>query len=195
MRLALFALRLPALAALWVVIGPLRAVAVLAGVFIVPVALRFAKDGSLPRWAWLWDNDRDGLDGPEWYRERYTPGSRVAAWVKARWPRYWWLAWRNPANNTRFAWPFELDLEPAAVEFVGDDFEDFTPATARREGRAIWFVAWQGLRGGFWFIRPWGDASHFRLRLGWKVLPLHSHAPLKHPTVGVGFQLMPNRNG
>lgn len=56
--------------------------------------VRYAPIQHWPRWAWLWDNDEDGVL-PPWY---------VA--VKRGWPRariaFYWTALRNPCNNLRY---------------------------------------------------------------------------------------------
>ncbi len=47
-----------------------------------------------PRWAWIWDNDIDGVC-PHWYEVAH------ADWSIAR-REFVWSALRNPANNLRF---------------------------------------------------------------------------------------------
>ncbi len=41
-----------------------------------------------PKWAWIWDNDIDGI---------YGPGK-----PRTRWQSFYWTALRNPCNNLRF---------------------------------------------------------------------------------------------
>jgi hypothetical protein len=41
-----------------------------------------------PPWAWIWDNEEDGVFGPG------TP--------RTRWQAFYWSALRNPVNNLRF---------------------------------------------------------------------------------------------
>lgn len=48
-------------------------------------------DGSIwhwPRWAWIWDNEIDGI----------TPKGQLPT----RWNTFYWTALRNPVNNLRF---------------------------------------------------------------------------------------------
>lgn len=47
-----------------------------------------------PDWAWLWDNDEDGVD-PHWY-EIANP-----TWSKA-WREFRWAGLRNSVNNWRY---------------------------------------------------------------------------------------------
>lgn len=42
-----------------------------------------------PKWAWIWDNEIDGIFGPT--NTPYT-----------RWQAFYWSALRNPVNNFRF---------------------------------------------------------------------------------------------
>lgn len=47
-----------------------------------------------PAWAWVWDNDEDGIM-PAWYRRQHPSWSlRRVAFV--------WTALRNPCNNLRY---------------------------------------------------------------------------------------------
>lgn len=43
-----------------------------------------------PNWAWIWDNDEDGI-APHWYNPLVTP-----------WKVFAWTALRNPCNNLRY---------------------------------------------------------------------------------------------
>lgn len=83
----------------------IRMVMVLAGLLIVAVALPWSyTEGytnlagwqmrKLPRWAWLWSNDHDGIEGDTEGRYQVRDGYGFG-W----WPRYNWAALRNPANN------------------------------------------------------------------------------------------------
>lgn len=46
-----------------------------------------------PRWAWIWDNDEDGVD-PDWYRAAHPTWSPPFR-------EFMWTAIRNPVNNLR----------------------------------------------------------------------------------------------
>lgn len=92
----------------------LRLAAILVGFVVVAIALLFrnekpVEDGGrqvyperkvvhLPKWAWLWDNDAEGMMSwmPEWPEMCWNgkPDSFLSMWQ--------WAAWRNPANNMRF---------------------------------------------------------------------------------------------
>lgn len=47
-----------------------------------------------PKWAWIWDNDEDGVL-PRWYHSEHD------AWMNAH-IIFVWTALRNPCNNLRF---------------------------------------------------------------------------------------------
>ncbi len=96
---------------LWIVI---RLTAIILGLFIVALALPFRTEKPvtnpdeqaypsrkivhLPKWAWLWDNDAEGMMSwmDEWPEMCWNgkPDSFLSMWQ--------WAAWRNPANNMRF---------------------------------------------------------------------------------------------
>lgn len=98
----------------WVVWAAIRLVMVVIGFFVVAVALPFRtyepvtdpdkqayperKIVHLPKWAWLWDNDAEGMMSwmDEWPEMCWNgkPDSFLSMWQ--------WAAWRNPANNMRF---------------------------------------------------------------------------------------------
>ena len=194
------AVRVPVFFALWALAALVRFPLAVLGFVVVPVALRFSETvygplgdehERLPRWAWLWDNDEDGIDGPPWYRNGYALKHPVAK----HFPRFWWLAVRNPVNNLRFVRPFMMVVDSRKVDYIGDRFRSFSIHTARTHRRAIWFLAWQGWRAGFWLIRPRDDGTHLRIRIGWKVTPWDSYEPVEGRTVGVGFQFMLRREG
>lgn len=69
------------------------------GIVVVPIALLFTDKDSehLPKWAYLWDNAWDGINGRSnthhWVKRWGTEG------VKKFWPRFLWSAIRNRASN------------------------------------------------------------------------------------------------
>ena len=67
------------------------------GLIAVPIALLFAKDGKLPKWAWIWDNDRDGINGDDGFKNEHCPsyGLKYGGFLCS----YIWLAIRNPSAN------------------------------------------------------------------------------------------------
>ena len=48
---------------------------------------------NFPKWAWLWDNEEDGVC-PAWYAHDHTWSLSRSVFV--------WSAFRNPCNNLRF---------------------------------------------------------------------------------------------
>ena len=76
------------------------AILTIVGIFIVPIALLFAKDNKLPKWAWIWDNDRDKIQGDGGFKNEHCPnyGLRYGSFAC----NYIWLALRNPCAN--FVW-------------------------------------------------------------------------------------------
>lgn len=46
---------------------------------------------QFPRWAWIWANDEDGVEGPPWFNPTHS-----------RWKAFVWSALRNPVSNLRF---------------------------------------------------------------------------------------------
>lgn len=87
----------------------IQIVAFVLGLIGVPIcaALAFAKLSAVgalrppapqlwhwPRWAWVWDNDEDGVD-PPWYSVTHP------SWPQA-WREFIWTALRNPVNNFRY---------------------------------------------------------------------------------------------
>lgn len=104
----------------------LRMLVVFLGVFIVAIALPFAKaEGQrnekgwqmvkLPRWAWLWSNDHDGVEGEKECRYQIRDGYGFGFWA-----RYNWTALRNPANNfSRYIIGFHFK-EVKEIEWIGN---------------------------------------------------------------------------
>ena len=84
------------------------------GSVIVPIALHLSenKPEQWPWIFWLWGNDEEFV--PDWWLERCrliaigkTSGwGGIKLWfrqipelLQKRYPRFWWLAFRNPVNN------------------------------------------------------------------------------------------------
>lgn len=65
-----------------------------------------------PAWAWIWDNQEDGVD-PMWYRDAH-----------ANWPaslrEFTWAALRNPVNNLRYVRGVSLKGRPLWRKTWGD---------------------------------------------------------------------------
>lgn len=187
----------------WIKFLPIRIGYIAAGVFVVAVALPFAKDGELPKWAYLWDNDEDGHDGPPWYQKQYK-------WLPGPLRRYWWLAVRNPANNMRYDERYNLKLNrdndlgtgDQYVQYAGEFYKGFGPSVARAKGGSISAYAWKGNKAGYWYIKPLTKNRHFRFRIGWKVMPYDKikitddkWRSSKGGYVGFTIQFLPFRKG
>lgn len=163
---------------IWPVLCLLRVVMIVAGLVVVPIALPFRKERDsyrmptwkgwrlvcLPRWAWFWDNRRDGCLGdihgkyhnvqrPEW-----TAGNDyLMAW--------WWLAIRNPCNNfSRFTPFIAVDMRKnTAVTLYGQD------VVKDRPGMEGWqFVKAGNWYYGFYLVKRMGS-RFFVIRMGHKM--------------------------
>jgi len=76
----------------------LRGLIALLGPLVVSIALPFARDNHLPKWASWWDNPDYGVTGNHSYLtiKDYNPMLKYAG----LWPSNWyWLVIRNPANG------------------------------------------------------------------------------------------------
>lgn len=162
---------------------PVRLSFALAGLVVVPVCLLwYDRTGRWPRLLETWHNRNDpAWDLPEWYTERYSQTHAIAK----RFPRWWWFAVRNPANNMRF-WFREPD------SYIDEKWEGpVTPANARLNGGSIFRYRHSGLLAEFWYIRAMGRRHHLRFRLGWKLGQTDSG----HDALGYAVQFMPYRRG
>lgn len=68
----------------------IQVIALILAVLGIPICATLAASGVIPwpRWAWLWNNQVDGI---------YGPGN-----PHTRWQAFLWTALRNPVNNLRF---------------------------------------------------------------------------------------------
>lgn len=152
-----------------------KALAILLGLFVVAIALPFAKESTppalpstvnrtvadgwkyiaLPKWAnWLWGNDKYGAEG-NWFWNG-----------KTFWKRYVWLALRNPANNLQRYSLFRFDTDPKEVRWIGDKLVDDV------RGFSGFQIAWQGWHSGLYWIIPYKNIDKcLRIRLGYKINP------------------------
>jgi len=122
-----------------------------------------------PRWAWIWGNEEDGVGGTTWWDARVKG---AFSWREI----FLWSALRNPANNLRFVPVLHPVPEPKRVRYAGNSIDPWDDLKALREEgdglhRPYWCYAWQGLFAGFYVIWPLTMTRHFRLRVGWKILP------------------------
>jgi hypothetical protein len=193
-RLALLALGPPvvALAVFW----PAAGVSVSDGRPIV----------NLRRWAWLFGNDFDGLDGDKrnWWADNCDAlvlfglrpllrrvGVPIAPLAVTSWlARWWWAAVRNPVNNMRLLPAFSCPVSECLVDRLGADLVEDKPgqggwqfvAARRPAGLARWYGLYC-----VWQIKA--DRACV-LRLGFKIKPEHELAP-GEPAKGMTFKFNP----
>jgi hypothetical protein len=169
--------------AMWTVLALIRLPMTILGLFVVLVALPFAKEHDharlkvtwnewtlirLPRWAWLWDNERDGAMGDTRGRFWFKQAPKFLGdntFLK----QYWWMAIRNPCNNfSRFMRPNGVDVRTLEITYKGD-------YVVKRSDKLLWqFVKGQGPVFTYYQfdlkVPAWGD-RHFSMRFGHKISP------------------------
>lgn len=149
----------------------------LLGLVVVAIAIPFRKpelsvsDGrpivNLPRWAWIWGNDYDGLLGDKrgWWAANTPFGVPVDSFL-AMW---WWAAVRNPSNNTRRVSLFSCPVSECQVSYVG------APYVRDKIGSEGWqfVICKRGWRRWycFYWVHPWNESNALVIRLGFKVNP------------------------
>lgn len=161
---------------------------------------------NLRRWAWLWGNDFDGLDGDKrnWWADNCDalvlfglfpvlrrlglsgPSVPVTGWL-ARW---WWAAVRNPANNMRLLSMFSCPVSECSIAYLGQPVVEDSPGlggwqfvSARRPGGLNrWY--------GFYLVKQLTATRAFVVRLGFKIKPEHAGAT-GEPAKGLTFKLNP----
>ncbi|TBV12744.1 DUF7338 family protein [Stutzerimonas kirkiae] len=164
----------------------LRILLIVAGLVIAPLALPFRRmDEStrqpftttagdwllvtLPGWAWLWSNDRDGAVGDQrgWWHMNAPFGLGAYHWLSM----FWWLAIRNPANNARFTRLMGCPVTECTFEYWGDEVVKDKPgqggvrfmiATHRETGRKYY---------GLYFVKAWNDKRALVVQVGFKGEP------------------------
>lgn len=147
------------------------------GLVVVAIALPFRVKGysgsdgreisNLPKWAWLFGNDYDGLQGDKrgWWAENTPFGWPVDSFM-AMW---WWAAVRNPVNNMRFVKLWQAPVKGSTITWVGDYTVRDHPGEAgwqfvtTENGGKHWY--------GFYLVHQWSDTRAFVIRLGFKVQP------------------------
>jgi len=140
----------------------LRALIVMAGPGAVTLALPFAQDNHLPKWAAWWNNPDYGIKGNNSYltRKAYNPLIKYAG----RWPSNWyWLAIRNPANGLTQSRLFSVSQADCGyVRFKGDvKVDNGYPGWQFVYARKGW-----RLYTGFYYYVGRGE-----YRIGFKLLP------------------------
>ena len=161
----------------WVFLLACNIVMDLVGLFVVAIAIPFKVDDisksdgrqivNLPRWAWLFGNDYDGLLGDKrgWWAENTPFGWPVDHFVSM----YTWAAFRIPVNNMRLANLFSAPVQGSTITFKGKehvrddkDSAGWQFVTTENSGKK-WF--------GFYLVYLWSDTRAFVIRLGFKVEP------------------------
>lgn len=179
----------------WLSLAIVRLLAIVCGLFVVAVALPFRVPGvsvsdgrsivNLPRWAWLWGNDFDGLLGDKrgWWAANAPLGWAVDSFA-AMW---WWAAVRNPANNMRLLPAFSAPIVGSAIGYAGQYTVEDKP------GMGGWQFVWAEQDGrrwfGFYLVHEWSLTRAFVLRVGFKIKP--SHAGTQEPAKGLTFKINP----
>lgn len=177
----------------WLIIA--RLAGILSGLLMVALAIPFRvpavslSDGrdivNLPRLAWLWGNDFDGLLGDKrgWWSANTPFGWAVDSFLAM----YWWAAIRNPANNMRFLDLFSAPIADAAIGYRGRFTVEDKP------GMDGWQLVWSERDGkrwyGFYLVHCWSDTRAFVVRLGFKIKP--EHAGRLEPRKGLTFKINP----
>jgi len=195
----------------WLGLVVLRLVLIVLGLPVVGLAAPFPVAGvslsdgrpivNLRRWAWLFGNDFDGLDGDKrnWWADNCDAlvlfgllpllrrlGLPIGSLPVTSWlARWWWAALRNPVNNMRLLPVFSCPVGECLIEHLGAALVEDKP------GQAGWqFVAarrrWYGLYG-VWQLTA---TRAFVLRLGFKIKPEHAQLA-GEPAKGMTFKLNP----
>lgn len=116
-----------------------------------------------PRWAWLWSNEEDGIDG-------LRGGDHAQNWWLAKtlndsdfWRIVKWSAFRNATANLRYLPILHPKIEPSRIRYLGMDHE---PA----KGEGGWYFCWQGIYSCLRF-----ETKHWRFWWGWALKPSDRH--------------------
>ncbi|WP_282338506.1 hypothetical protein [Pseudomonas sp. PS02288] len=164
----------------------LRLLLIVIGLVVVPMALpwRTTNEASrtpftdaigdwllvtLPGWAWLWSNDRDGAAGDKrgWWHTHAPFALGAYHWFS----QLLWLAYRNPANNARFTRVMGCPVTECDMQFWGDETVEDDPgkgglrllvATHRESGRR--YV-------GLYWVHEWSVRRALVVQIGFKGEP------------------------
>lgn len=176
----------------WAWLVAARLLAIVAGLVVVAVALPFRVPGvsvsdgraivNLPRWAWLWGNDFDGMLGDKrgWWADNTPFGWPVDSFAAM----YWWAAIRNPANNMRLLSWFSAPIVGSVIGYRGQYTVEDKP------GMGGWQFVWAEQEGarwyGFYLVHEWSITRALVVRAGFKIKP--SHAGKDEPAKGMTFK-------
>jgi len=187
----------------------LRLVLAMLGIFMVAIALPWSYEvpgtrkangwylRSLPRWTWLWGNDRDGAEGDDSRRWLDRDAVFSSKWPGYEWlNRWWWLAVRNPVNNATRTWSlFSIDLQQVKVwEWCGQyEVRD-----------KISYEGWQFVQAsyrytshyeyqGIYYVRRWGNTTKaLVIQIGFKLYPRElENPPADEGRVSFTFEIAP----
>ena len=159
----------------------IRIVLVTTGLIVVPLAIPFkvesfsVSDGraiyNLPKWAYIWGNDFDGLLGDKkfWWAANTPFNLPVTHFISM----FMWAAIRNPANNLRMIPWAQAPVTGSVITYKGDytvedDFGcsgwQFVKAT--NKGKS-WY--------GFYLVHEYKSKPTHALviRIGFKIKPSH----------------------
>lgn len=181
----------------WCLLILVRLLGIVAGLLVVALAIPFAVPGyslsdgrritNLPRWAWLFGNDFDGLLGDKrlWWAANTPFGWAVDSFL-AMW---WWAAIRNPVNNMRLVPGLSCPVAECVITYRGAHTVEDKPGLGgwqfvraqRKGGRSRWY--------GLYWVHEWSATRALVLRLGYKIKP--SHAGSQEPAKGLTFKLNP----
>lgn len=199
----------------WAVLLVARVVLIVIGLPVVAIAVPFSVPGlsvsdgrlidNLPRWAWLFGNDFDGLQGDKrgWWDVNCDAavlfgllpllrrlGIAVPVLeVTSGLARWWWAAVRNPVNNLRLVPGFNCPVSECDIDCLGSRVvEDkaglggwqFVRAT-KRGGSSRWY--------GFYLALDYRATRAFVIRLGYKIKPEHQDSD--EPGKGMTFKINP----
>lgn len=117
----------------------------------------------LPRWAWPWSNDEDGVLGDGAFS---AANRELPAWQRA----FIWSALRNPVNNLRFVFPFGIRINPDSIRFMGNSLDVATDLADGKLKRILWSYVWQGIFAGFDLVIRLPRKHALHIRGGYKLM-------------------------
>lgn len=184
---------LPRAVAQWLFLLVCNLVTLPFGLLMVALAIPFRVPGvsvmdgrpiiNLPRWAWLFGNDYDGLLGDKrlWWAancdgavlfgllpllRRFGLALPVLA-PESFLAMYWWAAVRNPVNNLRLVPAFYCPVGECVITGFGQAVVKDDP----EKGGWQFVVAKRGWRRwyGLYVVHQWSKTRAFVLRFGFKI--------------------------
>lgn len=145
----------------WPLIFAIRLVLIIAGLFIVPLAILL----DFPRWLWVYGNYEEGC--PNWW----LGVAQIKGGVIGLFPRWWWYAVRNPINNFRYLFK-DYPLEECETQTNWDrkkngQMEAGELIAAGQQSAYLW--AAKGWKAGYRKIWLNGEGKYSEVWLGWKI--------------------------